>query len=536
MAPSLASILPTLFYVAFGLLFIALTIYVFTLIFLNAKILENFKSNREKVFEEYAKEKAARGQSSAGTGTEESGSKEAPYLIAGFFHPYCDAGGGGERVLWTAIRDIQQHYPHVMSIVYTGDTDVNKEQILEKVRSRFNIELDPTLVGFRFLKKRDWVEGSMWKQFTLIGQSFGSILLGWEALQHVIPDVWIDSMGYAFTYPAAKILGGCQVVAYVHYPTISSDMIGRVASRESSHNNASEVASSSVFTQLKLAYYKIFAVLYAIVGSFAHVVMTNSSWTKGHIDSIWKIKSTVVYPPCDTEAFKDFPLRGRERIVVSVAQFRPEKGHELQLDAMAQLLKDHPNYRQTKGVENPEAVQLVMVGSARNASDEARIQQLKDKGAKLGITDNVSFVVNASFSELKEWLARSKIGIHAMLDEHFGIGVVEYMASGLIPVAHNSAGPKMDIVQPFNNQPTGYLAAKPQEFADAIEKVLSASDEELLDIQLRARDSVQERFSEKVFEERFRKCMHEVLSRESLTIPGQKMFPHLASNETSPRT
>ena len=28
----------------------------------------------------------------------------------GFFHPYCNAGGGGERVLWTAIRAIQKRY------------------------------------------------------------------------------------------------------------------------------------------------------------------------------------------------------------------------------------------------------------------------------------------------------------------------------------------------------------------------------------------------------------------------------------------
>lgn len=196
----------------------------------------------------------------------------------------------------------------------------------------------------------------------------------------------LDTMGYAFTYPAARVFGGCQVAAYVHYPTVSSDMIGRVASRESSHNNASEVASSSLYTTLKLIYYRCFAFLYAAVGSLAHIVMVNSSWTKGHIDSLWKIKSTVIYPPCDTEAFKDFPLRNRERIVVSVAQFRPEKGHSLQLEAMAQLLKNHPEYRQQAGGKNPQAVQLVMVGSARNTSDQAKIKQLKDKAEELGIS------------------------------------------------------------------------------------------------------------------------------------------------------
>lgn len=28
-------------------------------------------------------------------------------LCVGIFHPYCNAGGGGERVLWCAIRALQ---------------------------------------------------------------------------------------------------------------------------------------------------------------------------------------------------------------------------------------------------------------------------------------------------------------------------------------------------------------------------------------------------------------------------------------------
>lgn len=81
----------------------------------------------------------------------------------------------------------------------------------------------------------------------------------------------------------------------------------------------------------------------------------------------------------------------------------------------------------------------------------------------------------------------------------------------------------MDIVRPYNNQPTGYLATTPQEFAEAIEKVLSA-DNTIVDMQRRARDSVQERFSEKVFCDQLRKCLHEVLSREKVTIFGRKLI------------
>ena len=32
-----------------------------------------------------------------------------------FFHPYCNAGGGGERVLWCAVRAVQTRYPAARS-------------------------------------------------------------------------------------------------------------------------------------------------------------------------------------------------------------------------------------------------------------------------------------------------------------------------------------------------------------------------------------------------------------------------------------
>ena len=46
---------------------------------------------------------------------------------------FSNAGGGGERVLWVAIRATQKRWPNAKCIVYTGDHDVNKEQILERV-------------------------------------------------------------------------------------------------------------------------------------------------------------------------------------------------------------------------------------------------------------------------------------------------------------------------------------------------------------------------------------------------------------------
>lgn len=44
-----------------------------------------------------------------------------------------NASGGGERVLWAAIRATQKRWPKAKCVVYTGDHDVNKEAILSRV-------------------------------------------------------------------------------------------------------------------------------------------------------------------------------------------------------------------------------------------------------------------------------------------------------------------------------------------------------------------------------------------------------------------
>lgn len=46
--------------------------------------------------------------------------------------------------------------------------------------------------------------------------------------------------------------------------------------------------------------------MYGFVGSCAHLAMVNSSWTRSHIEKLWKIpdRTKRVYPPCDTSGLQ----------------------------------------------------------------------------------------------------------------------------------------------------------------------------------------------------------------------------------------
>ncbi|KJA23300.1 glycosyltransferase family 4 protein [Hypholoma sublateritium FD-334 SS-4] len=443
--------------------------------------------------------------------------------VIGFFHPYCNAGGGGERVLWTAIAAMQRTNPDAISAVYSGDTDATKAEIMSKVKARFDISLDPKLIHLVFLKSRWLVEDSTWPRFTLFGQSLGSMYLAWEAMSKLIPDLYIDTMGYAFTFHVVSQLGQIPIGAYVHYPTISSNMLERVKSRKTGHTNSGAISSSLILSHLKLLYYRFFMHHYVLSLRTASFIMVNSSWTKGHIDSILQhsdilmnaihllppllaikffssdhapARARIVYPPCDTREMSLFALIPRSRTILSVAQFRPEKDHRAQLNIFHRLLELHPEY--TQDAEEP--VRLVLVGGSRNEGDAQRILELRGLAKELGIDAYVDFIVNASYPAVLDWLSKASIGLSTMVDEHFGINVVEFLAAGVIPVAHASGGPLKDIIVPFNGERTGFHASTLDEFAEAIHTVLSLSPEAEQAMRLRARTWAVQRFSEEEFE------------------------------------
>ena len=309
-----------------------------------------------------------------------------------------------------------------------------------------------------------------------------------EALKRHQPDVFCDTTGCAFTFVIARWMlpRSSWILAYVHYPTISTDMM----QFEWQHSGRSKFK-----TVIKLIYFWCFAILYGLVGSLADLVMVNSTWTYGHITGLWRLcrDIRIVYPPCRVQNEEESPSQNRKPIIVSIGQFRPEKNHKLQLEALSKVLQRYPEYRNGKVV-------LKMIGSCRNPEDEQRVDELRGLVKQWSISDAVEFSLNPPYSAVLDSMKEASIGIHTMRQEHFGIGIVEMMAAGLVTIAHNSGGPQTDIIHPGA---TGFLATSADEYAEAIHQVLIMSDKDAQNMRRQAQTSAL-RFSDAVFDESLR--------------------------------
>ena len=148
------------------------------------------------------------------------------------------------------------------------------------------------------LKNAHLLAPERYPRLTLIGQAYGSVRLAYAALKVLRPQVWhpvhglssdpsrspcpsarahypvwlqifIDTSGWAFMYPLVR-LAGVKVACYTHYPTISTNMLLRVAHQKTMYNN-SGVASTLPGALLKMAYYYLFACFYGMAGGCANV-------------------------------------------------------------------------------------------------------------------------------------------------------------------------------------------------------------------------------------------------------------------------
>lgn len=103
-----------------------------------------------------------------------------------------------------------------------------------------------------------------------------------------------------------------------------------------------------------------------------------------------------MYPPCDTSEHRKLGVGcTRQRCILSIGQFRPEKDHVKQLYILRKLIDAGERGPERSWVDDQFAdVRLVLVGGCRNTEDETRVAELKRIVSDLGLERNVVFEVN----------------------------------------------------------------------------------------------------------------------------------------------
>lgn len=377
-------------------------------------------------------------------------------VIYGFFHPYANNGGGGEKVLWQAVHATLLEDPRNIVAIYTVNVDAKPLDILQKAADKFAITgIDSKRVVFIYLRRYALlIDSNYWKHFTLLGQLFGSAVLGLEAMYELSPDIWIDTQGLPGSYLLANWVLKEPIVAYVHYPIIQPDMFSKLKFQKFSDLVTMSFSASDVKQAIKFLYWTALYSFYMYLGSMVDITFANGTWTLNHIKNIWYLNPirgreiALLYPPCSAEVPKGVAdtvvekVKPRKNNMIYVGQFRPEKRHLLVLEQYSKFLA---KFRDSK-LPLSSLPTITFLGSCRTPTDSDTLDKLYAQVRKLDISDYVEFVVDCSYEELKEHLATAKFGLNAMWNEHFGISVVEYLSFGVVPIVHASAGPLLDIL------------------------------------------------------------------------------------------
>ncbi|CAD8119088.1 unnamed protein product [Paramecium sonneborni] len=406
-----------------------------------------------------------------------------------FLHPYCNAGGGGEKVLMCMIEKLQKQQKYHI-VIYSAE-EVDDQSIIDKANQRFGTKINSEELKFIPILKRNLLEPK--KRFTLLCQIFGQMIYALKCINKFQPDIFLDSTGLPFTFFIVRLLlPNVRVIAYVHYPFISTDMISQVEKKEAKYNNDDEITKSERKTKIKLWYYKFLFFLFSLCGRMVEFAYVNSTWTYNHMKQTWKSTQLVkLFPPCQVEAFLKRKQFTNQFIIISFAQFRPEKQHLLQVEIIEALVERLPS-------EISQSIKLYMIGSCRNADDELLFQTIQDTINRKNLQDYITMYKNLPFQDIQKLLTSGMIGLHTMEYEHFGITMVEMLAAGLIVIAHNSAGPKLDILA----NDIGFLCENLEDYVLSVVRIMQLTDEERSRYQLMGRKQAVN-FSDETFKDLF---------------------------------
>jgi glycosyltransferase involved in cell wall biosynthesis len=156
-----------------------------------------------------------------------------------------------------------------------------------------------------------------------------------------------------------------------------------------------------------------------------NLMVTNSHWTARRINQVYGVDALVLYPPVLwSGASPDWAER--KPAFVALGRLSPDK-RLMELIAIIERVR-----------ERGFAVELEIIGNEDQVAGQAFIRQLEARIAQAG--DWVHLHESINRQELEAVVSACRFGIHAMIDEHFGIAVAEMMRAGCVVFVPDNGG------------------------------------------------------------------------------------------------
>ncbi len=158
-------------------------------------------------------------------------------------------------------------------------------------------------------------------------------------------------------------------------------------------------------------------------------VLTNSEFSRKAILKTFDVDSTVLHPPVDVNIFRKACLTSniRDDSILVISRFHPTKKIENAIH-LAKLLR-----------QNEVGTCMSIVGNM-SPDGIGYLNYLSDLVRHYGLEDFIRFEINVTFDRLLDLIRRSKVYVHPLPGEPFGISTVEGMSAGMIPVVPDIGG------------------------------------------------------------------------------------------------
>jgi glycosyltransferase involved in cell wall biosynthesis len=227
-------------------------------------------------------------------------------------------------------------------------------------------------------------------------------------------DIVINTNGNTLPY---RIPEDVPCMLYIHFPTLLINSVG--------YNNSKY--QKSLFWKTYFKPYQIMTnALTKKALARSNVILTNSRFSRDAVRKAYPdVEPYVLHPPVDIDRFSvAYRSNYREHKVLVISRFSPEKQIEKAIK-VARILR--------------QKIKLQVIGSLVPAN-RLYFDSLQKMIYENKLEGEIKLTPNATNLELIDAMSTSRIYLHTMHGEHFGVSIVEAMAAGLVPIVPSYGG------------------------------------------------------------------------------------------------